>query len=158
MVVSNSLNRYIVIRYRVTNLESRISDVNVALQSVFRRQLIRLIRRGKFRGHAERPLQYASGRDCLNSFLVFERALLVMIREAPARFNAKESSAIGPQGEVRARPLDRESPSGRWADRHRKIDAWAHREAPEYRSRVIPFLEKGISPPANSISRVCPER
>src|SRR5206468_12450183 len=38
-----------------------------------------LIARGKFRTHGERGAQFAAGRNCLNSFRIFKRALFVMI-------------------------------------------------------------------------------
>ena len=95
----NSLNRYIVIRYRVTDPESRISFY----ESLVRHQssINKLIRRGKFRAHAERRLQYASRHNCLNAFFLFKGALLVMVREPPAWFNTKEWSAVRPQCQVR---------------------------------------------------------
>jgi len=61
----------------------------------------RLIAGGKFRGHTERRTHYGAGRDYLDTFFIFKGALLLMISESPAWFDAKEWSAIGPQGQVR---------------------------------------------------------
>lgn len=45
----------------------------------------------------EAGFQCAAGRDPLDAFLVLERTLVVVIRQSPARLNAKESAAVRPQ-------------------------------------------------------------
>src|SRR5438874_5822893 len=66
-----------------------------------------LIAGGKFRGHAERRTQHTARPDYLNPFLIFKGPLLMMIGKPPARFDAEEWAAIGPQSQIRdARSID----------------------------------------------------
>jgi hypothetical protein len=53
------------------------------------------IARGKLRIHAKKGAQFAAGRNRLNSFLIFKRALFVMIGQPPARFHAKKIRRTG---------------------------------------------------------------
>src|SRR4030095_8163850 len=69
--------------------------------SVVKASVTWLITGSKFRGHAERRLQHATGPDDLNSFLILKSPLLMMVSETPAWFNAKERTAVGPQGQIR---------------------------------------------------------
>ena len=61
----------------------------------------RLIARRKLRRHAKRSAQVAAGRNGLDPLLVFERALLVMIGQTPAWFDAEKRPAVRPQRYVR---------------------------------------------------------
>src|SRR3954468_18096808 len=53
--------------------------------------------------------KFLTGRNFLNTFFVLEGALLVMISQAPARFDTEERAAVGPEGEIRdAREIERD--------------------------------------------------
>src|SRR5215216_602087 len=60
-----------------------------------------LIARRKLRRHAERSAQIAAGRNGLDPLLLFERALLMMIGQPPARLDAEKRPTIRPQRHVR---------------------------------------------------------
>src|SRR5450432_190517 len=51
--------------------------------------------------NAESGLEFLTRCDLLDSFLIFKRALLVVVGQTPTRFDTKKRSAIGPQREIR---------------------------------------------------------
>src|SRR4051812_24450112 len=58
--------------------------------------------------------ELATGRDLLNSFLVLESALLVMVGQSPAGLDAEKRPAIGPEGEIgNVCQVDRDDPAAR---------------------------------------------
>src|SRR5436190_20756805 len=59
-----------------------------------------LIARSKLRSHAEGSAQFATGRNDLNPLFVLERTLVMVIGQTPARLDAQEWAAIGPQRHV----------------------------------------------------------
>src|SRR6184192_2650784 len=59
-----------------------------------------LITRSQLRSHAERTAQFATRRNDLNPLLMLERALVVVIGQTPAWFDAQEWAAVGPQCHV----------------------------------------------------------
>lgn len=60
------------------------------------------------RFHHEARLERGAGSNRLNAFFVFKRALLVVIGQSPAWFNAQKRTAVGPQRHVRdAAEIDR---------------------------------------------------
>src|SRR5436190_16439136 len=63
---------------------------------------------------AEAGGEVFAGGNLLNAFFVLERALLVVVGQAPAGLDAEKRTTIGPQGQVRyAGKIDRNGPSAR---------------------------------------------
>src|SRR5438477_390727 len=101
-----------------------------------------LIARGKLWSHVEGGAQLTSGRNYLNSFLVFKSALFVMIGQAPARLDAKKRSAIGPQRQIRyAAYIDDHPASARRVDEG-KLPPWNIAKFQDDRTGQISFRER----------------
>src|SRR5437762_3777354 len=63
--------------------------------------LVQLVNRSKLRSHTEGGAQFPAGRNCLDSLLLLERALLVSIGQAPARLDTQKRTAVRPQRHIR---------------------------------------------------------
>src|SRR6266436_3526013 len=73
-----------------------------------------LITRRKLRRHAKRSAQFAAGRNGLDPLLLFERALLMVIGQPPARLDAEKRPTVRPQRHVRHAGQVQSHPSTAW--------------------------------------------